>query len=179
MRATLIIYFPKTSPRGISELKRGLRISPESHLFPRWCRRGDSTAWALASQAIGLGGAASGWRAPVRRAYPPVRRRPKPVRVPMEHQMKRKKEPTDFSGLLRVSSGAEGGTRTPTGFPTTPSRWRVCQFHHFGTLQEKHLSGPPPENQAGVSSGAIGTARTGPQNNFPFSKSREPCTLGD
>jgi hypothetical protein len=28
--------------------------------------------------------------------------------------------------------GAEGGTRTPTGFPTTPSRWRVCQFHHFG-----------------------------------------------
>ena len=30
--------------------------------------------------------------------------------------------------------GAEGGTRTPTGFPTTPSRWRVCQFHHFGTL---------------------------------------------
>jgi hypothetical protein len=32
-----------------------------------------------------------------------------------------KKEPTDFSGLLRVSSGAEGGTRTPTGFPTTPS----------------------------------------------------------
>src|SRR5436309_10076166 len=29
--------------------------------------------------------------------------------------------------------GAEGGTRTPTGFPTTPSRWRVCQFHHFGT----------------------------------------------
>ena len=30
-------------------------------------------------------------------------------------------------------AGAEGGTRTPTGFPTTPSRWRVCQFHHFGT----------------------------------------------
>jgi hypothetical protein len=29
-------------------------------------------------------------------------------------------------------NGAEGGTRTPTGFPTTPSRWRVCQFHHFG-----------------------------------------------
>ena len=125
MRATLIIYFPKTSPRGISELKRGLRISPESPLFPRWCRRGDSTAWALASQAIGLGGAASGWRAPVRRAYPPVRRRPKPVRVPMEHQMKRKKEPTDFSGLLRVSSGAEGGTRTPTGFPTTPPQEAV------------------------------------------------------
>src|SRR5688572_28456427 len=32
-------------------------------------------------------------------------------------------------------NGAEGGTRTPTGFPTTPSRWRVCQFHHFGTLK--------------------------------------------
>jgi hypothetical protein len=28
--------------------------------------------------------------------------------------------------------GAEGGTRTPTGLPTTPSRWRVYQFHHFG-----------------------------------------------
>ena len=32
--------------------------------------------------------------------------------------------------------GAEGRTRTDTGFPTTPSRWRVYQFHHFGTLKE-------------------------------------------
>ena len=27
---------------------------------------------------------------------------------------------------------AEGGTRTPTGLPATPSRWCVYQFHHFG-----------------------------------------------
>src|SRR5213593_977828 len=37
------------------------------------------------------------------------------------------------SGPSLLGFGAEGGTRTPTGFPTTPSRWRVCQFHHFGT----------------------------------------------
>ena len=27
---------------------------------------------------------------------------------------------------------ANGGLEPPTGFPTTPSRWRVCQLHHFG-----------------------------------------------
>jgi hypothetical protein len=27
----------------------------------------------------------------------------------------------------KISSNAEGGTRTPTGCPTTPSRWRVYQ----------------------------------------------------
>ncbi len=37
------------------------------------------------------------------------------------------------SDRMDKSNGAEGGTRTPTGCPTTPSRWRVCQFHHFGT----------------------------------------------
>ena len=30
------------------------------------------------------------------------------------------------------SGGAEGGTRTRTGFPTRPSNVRVYQFHHFG-----------------------------------------------
>ena len=40
--------------------------------------------------------------------------------------------------------GAEGGTRTPTGFPTTPSRWRVCQFHHFGTGAEPLGNGREP-----------------------------------
>jgi hypothetical protein len=39
--------------------------------------------------------------------------------------------------------GAEGGTRTPTGFPTTPSRWRVCQFHHFGTETQVRSGGSP------------------------------------
>ena len=28
--------------------------------------------------------------------------------------------------------GADGQTRTGTGLPTTPSRWRVYQFHHIG-----------------------------------------------
>ncbi len=28
--------------------------------------------------------------------------------------------------------GADGRSRTGTGFPTTPSRWRVYQFHHIG-----------------------------------------------
>lgn len=28
--------------------------------------------------------------------------------------------------------GAEDRTRTDTAFATTPSRWRVYQFHHFG-----------------------------------------------
>src|SRR3954464_11613314 len=36
------------------------------------------------------------------------------------------------ASLLPVVSGADGETRTPTGFPTTPSRWRVYQFHHVG-----------------------------------------------
>ncbi len=29
-------------------------------------------------------------------------------------------------------SRAEGGTRTPTGYPTRPSNVRVCQFRHLG-----------------------------------------------
>ena len=33
---------------------------------------------------------------------------------------------------VQKTSGADGETRTPTGFPTTPSRWRVYQFHHVG-----------------------------------------------
>src|SRR3954464_15820039 len=38
------------------------------------------------------------------------------------------------ASLLPVVSGADGETRTPTGFPTTPSRWRVYQFHHVGAF---------------------------------------------
>ena len=30
------------------------------------------------------------------------------------------------------ADGAEGGTRTPTGYPIRPSNVRVYQFHHFG-----------------------------------------------
>lgn len=29
-------------------------------------------------------------------------------------------------------NGADGRTRTDTAFATTPSRWRVYQFHHIG-----------------------------------------------
>ena len=31
--------------------------------------------------------------------------------------------------------GADGRTRTGTGLPTTPSRWRVYQFHHIGDVR--------------------------------------------
>jgi hypothetical protein len=42
--------------------------------------------------------------------------------------------------------GAEGGTRTPTSFLTTPSRWRVCQFHHFGTWRGRIKKDEDPFN---------------------------------
>src|SRR5262249_15786818 len=35
----------------------------------------------------------------------------------------------------RAEGGAEGGTRTPTGYPTRPSNVRVCQFRHFGVAR--------------------------------------------
>ena len=38
-----------------------------------------------------------------------------------------------------VRSGAEGGTRTPTGCPIRPSNVRVYQFHHFGILARLDL----------------------------------------
>ena len=39
---------------------------------------------------------------------------------------------TSISDALIQKSGAEGGTRTPTGCPIRPSNVRVYQFHHFG-----------------------------------------------
>ena len=33
-----------------------------------------------------------------------------------------------------VSMVPKGGFEPPRGLPTTPSRWRVYQFHHFGTI---------------------------------------------
>ena len=33
----------------------------------------------------------------------------------------------------------KGGLEPPRASPTTPSRWRVCQFHHFGTNSKKTL----------------------------------------
>jgi hypothetical protein len=29
----------------------------------------------------------------------------------------------------------KGGFEPPRGLPTTPSRWRVYQFHHFGKME--------------------------------------------
>ena len=34
--------------------------------------------------------------------------------------------------LLFVQMVPKGGFEPPRGWPTTPSRWRVYQFHHFG-----------------------------------------------
>ena len=39
------------------------------------------------------------------------------------------------------SDGAEGGTRTPTGFPIRPSNVRVYQFHHFGEDERTGIIG--------------------------------------
>src|SRR3954451_16256991 len=47
---------------------------------------------------------------------------------------------TSAATLLPVISGADGETRTRTGFPTTPSRWRVYQFHHIGNFTTSAIS---------------------------------------
>jgi hypothetical protein len=68
---------------------------------------------------IGLCGAASGWRAPKVALFlllVGALAGSSPRRAPGE----REKAPR-FSERLRISIGAEGGTRTPTGFLTTPS----------------------------------------------------------
>jgi hypothetical protein len=33
----------------------------------------------------------------------------------------------------------KGGFEPPRVLPTTPSRWRVYQFHHFGIIRIKRL----------------------------------------
>jgi hypothetical protein len=38
-------------------------------------------------------------------------------------------------GVTFLSWDAEGGTRTRMPRGATPSRWCVCQFHHFGCLR--------------------------------------------
>src|SRR2546428_135210 len=37
-------------------------------------------------------------------------------------------------GFIINKLSAEGGTRTRTPRGATPSRWCVCQFHHFGEV---------------------------------------------
>src|ERR1041385_4708230 len=43
----------------------------------------------------------------------------------------------------KLRRGAEGGTRTPTGFPIRPSNVRVYQFHHFGKESAGHYRRRP------------------------------------
>src|SRR5437763_16459356 len=38
------------------------------------------------------------------------------------------------TAVSKASNHAEGGTRTRTPRGATPSRWCVCQFHHFGEV---------------------------------------------
>jgi hypothetical protein len=44
---------------------------------------------------------------------------------------------------IPVNHNAEGGTRTPTGFPTTPSRWRLF-------ARELRSGQPPPETNQDI-----------------------------
>jgi hypothetical protein len=37
--------------------------------------------------------------------------------------------------------GAEGRTRTGTGYPTRPSNVRVYQFRHFGLFPDSNIDG--------------------------------------
>src|SRR4030066_1266935 len=46
------------------------------------------------------------------------------------------------------SNGAEGWTRTPTGFPTTPSRWRVYQVPPLRHARKIYLIRGTAERQA-------------------------------
>jgi len=63
---------------------------------------------SLGGFAIGLCGAAPGFRAPESRALPPARRRPKPVRPLCEHQIRK----PAFAGLVVFGAGGGGRTRT-------------------------------------------------------------------
>ena len=56
--------------------------------------------------------------------------RPRAWPLPLKSQ--RGSGPEPRHSRAQGKSGAEGGTRTPTGYPTRPSNVRVCQFRHFG-----------------------------------------------
>src|SRR5574341_1906052 len=58
--------------------------------------------------------------------------RPKKVCTLVVPQLTR---PLLLLGILK-KYGAEGGTRTPTGYPTRPSNVRVYQFRHFGSFRK-------------------------------------------
>ena len=63
--------------------------------------------------------------------------------VPMNMEVKQEIVPSLFResnlkplslyiSAVKIVTGAEGGTRTPTSCLTRPSNVRVCQFRHFG-----------------------------------------------
>ncbi len=74
------------------------------------------------------------------------------------------RRPPDYeSGALPLSYAggvcyAQARTRTATPFGTTPSRWRVYQFHHLGTSMEQYFDSahyaPAPSHNLRSSHGA-------------------------
>src|SRR3990172_5522586 len=86
------------------------------------------------------------------------------------------------------SNGAEGGTRTPTGFPTTPSRWRVYQvppLRHarkfiLSTEQRKGKQGARQESKSGEqvrSTGGCFREVDGESPSIAVIPPRYPCCL--
>jgi hypothetical protein len=43
---------------------------------------------------------------------------------------------SDPGDPFTVGMVPKGGFEPPRGSPTTPSRWRVYQFHHFGKMEK-------------------------------------------
>src|SRR5690554_6686655 len=65
-----------------------------------------------------------------------------------------KKTAWNFQAVL-LKYGARGRTRTGTAFATTPSRWRVYQFHHPGTIlysRSRRSDSPAPASLPAPSS---------------------------
>jgi hypothetical protein len=52
----------------------------------------------------------------------------------LDTEMPRTYSPIEKISFIRAYSSAEGGTRTRMPRGATPSRWCVCQFHHFGEV---------------------------------------------
>ena len=57
---------------------------------------------------------------------------PQGLRAPASPKSQRGSNRSPVAPHAQGDRGAEGGTRTPTGYPTRPSNVRVCQFRHFG-----------------------------------------------
>src|SRR3989344_4619610 len=52
---------------------------------------------------------------------------------------------------IEKMNGADGETRTPTACATSPSSWRVYQFHHVGGKRERTgLTGLKPNHKTSL-----------------------------